>query len=109
MEGIRGEEARALSEQLLKLYFKTNDYPYTRHHIESFDQFLSQDLEAIIRAQNPILLLNDSRDVAQVSKTKYYQYKAEVFIGGLKGDRLYIGTPTVSLLDSQEVRILFPN
>ena len=109
MEGIRGEEARALSEQLLKLYFKTNDYPYTRHHIESFDQFLSQDLEAIIRAQNPILLLNDSRDVAQVSKTKYYQYKAEVFIGGLKGDRLYIGTPTVSLQDSQEVRILFPN
>jgi len=109
MEGIRGDDARALSEQLLKLYFKTNDYPYTRHHIESYDQFLSQDLEAIIHSHNPILLLNDNRDVGEVSKSKYYKYKAEIFIGGLKGDRLYIGTPTVSLQDSEEVRILFPN
>ena len=109
MEGIRGDDARALSEQLLKLYFKTNDYPYTRHHIESYDQFLSQDLEAIIHSRNPILLLNDTRDVGEVSKSKYYKYKAEIFIGGLKGDRLYIGTPTVSLQDSEEVRILFPN
>ncbi|NBO70314.1 MAG: hypothetical protein EBU66_08575, partial [Bacteroidetes bacterium] len=109
MDGIRGDDARALSEQLLKLYFKTNDYPYTRHHIESFDQFLSQDLAAIIHSQNPILLLNDNRDVGEVSKSKYYKYKAEIFIGGLKGDRLYIGTPTVSLQDSEEIRILFPN
>ena len=107
--GLRGEEARALSEHLLKVFFKTNDYPFTRHHIESYDQFLSQDLPAIISSQNPILLLNDSRDVAEVSRSKYYEYKAEVFVGGLKGDRLYIGAPTVSLQDSEEVRLMFPN
>jgi DNA-directed RNA polymerase II subunit RPB2 len=109
MEGLRGDDARALSEHLLKLYFKTNDYPYTRHHIESYDQFLSQDLPAIINSQNPILLLNDSRDVSEVSRSKYYEYKAEVFIGGLTGDRLYIGSPSLSLQDSEEVRLLFPN
>lgn len=109
MEGLRGEDARALSERLLKLYFKTNDYPYTRHHIESYDQFLSQDLPAIVNSQNPILLLNDNRDVAEVSASKYYQYRAEIFIGGLKGDRLYVGSPTVSLQDSEEVRLLYPN
>ena len=104
-QGVRGEDARRLSEHLLELYFKTQDYPYTRHHIESFDQFLSQDLQAIVRAQNPILLLHGS----PIGGTKHYEYKAEIFIGGLDGSRLYIGSPTISLQDSEEVRLLFPN
>ena len=103
-QGLRGEDAKALSEQLLKLYFKTQDYPYTRHHIESYDQFLSQDLPAIVQAQNPILLLH-----GVIPNTKSYEYKAEIFIGGMDGSRLYIGSPTVSLRDSEEVRLLFPN
>jgi DNA-directed RNA polymerase II subunit RPB2 len=108
-QGLRGEDARALAEKLLRVYFQTNDYPFTRHHIESFDQFLSQDLAAIIAAQNPIVLLHDSRDVEEVSRSKYYEYKAEIFIGGVNGDRLYIGTPTISLQDSEEIRLMFPN
>ena len=104
-KGLKGEDARRLSEHLLELYFKTQDYPYTRHHIESYDQFLSQDLQAIVRAQNPILLLHG----APIAGTKHYEYKAEIFIGGFDGSRLYIGSPTISLQDSKEVRLLFPN
>lgn len=102
--GPRGEEAKALAEHLLNVYFKTQEYPYTRHHIESYDQFLSQDLSAIIKAQNPILLLH-----GVLPTLKAYEYKAEIFIGGLEGDRLYIGSPTISLQDSEEIRLLFPN
>jgi hypothetical protein len=54
---IRGDEARELAEGILKLYFRTQDYPYTRHHIESYDQFLSQDLPAMVQSKNPILIL----------------------------------------------------
>ena len=104
MEGVRGEEARDLAEKLLNLYYKTQDYPFTRHHIESYDQFLSQDLPAIIRAENPIILLQD-----RIGDTDFYAYKTEIFIGGVSGQQLYIGTPSVSLRDSQEVRLLFPN
>jgi DNA-directed RNA polymerase II subunit RPB2 len=102
--GIRGDEARELSEHLLKTYFHTQDYPFTRHHIESYDQFLSQDLPAIIRAENPIILLHDP-----IGDTNQYTYKAEVFVGGMNADNIYVGTPTVTLKDSQEVRLLFPN
>ena len=102
--GIRGDEARQLSEKILNTYFKTQEYPYTRHHTESYDNFVSQDIPAIIKAQNPILLLQ-----SQIGSTDVYEYKAEIFIGGLEGDRLYIGTPTVSLQDSAEVRVMFPN
>ena len=48
--GIRGEETRELAETILKKYFTTQGYPYTRHHIESYDQFVSHDLPAIIKA-----------------------------------------------------------
>ena len=102
--GIRGDEARELAEHLLQKYFKTQDYPFTRHHIESFDQFLSQDLPAIVKAENPIILLHD-----RIGETDYYTYKAEVFIGGMNGENIYVGTPTVSLKKSDEVRLLFPN
>ena len=102
--GIRGDDARELSEHLLNVYFKTLMYPYTRHHIESYDQFVSQDLPAIVKDQNPILLLH-----APIGTTGIYKYKAEIFVGGLDGNRLYIGTPTISLQDSKEVRVLLPN
>lgn len=102
--GIRGDEARALSEHILKTYFTTRDYPYTCHHIDSYDQFLSDDLPAIIRAKNPLLTLQD-----QIGKTGVYAYKAEVFVGGLEGKQIYIGTPSVALRDSKEGRLLFPN
>ena len=102
--GIRGDDARELAEQILHTYFNTQDYPYTRHHIESYDNFVSQDLPAIIKDQNPILLMH-----APIGATGFYTYKAEIFVGGLDGNRLYIGTPTISLQDSKEIRVLFPN
>lgn len=101
---LRGDAARELSEHILKTYFRTQAYPYTRHHIESYDQFLSQDLPAIVAARNPIQLLQ-----SQIGSTGIYAYRAEIFIGGMNGQQLYIGTPSVSLKDSEEIRLLYPN
>ena len=104
MTSLRGDEARELSERLLKMYYTTVDYPWTRHHIDSYDQFLSSDLPAIVRSSNPILVLED-----QIGTTGEYAYKAEIFIGGMDGTKLAIGTPTLNLQNSNEVRLLFPN
>jgi DNA-directed RNA polymerase II subunit RPB2 len=101
---IQGTEARDLAERILKVYFETQEYPYTRHHIESFDQFLSADLPAILQAQNPIILLQD-----RIGSSDVYAYKLELFIGGMDGQQIYIGSPTVALKNSEEIRLLFPN
>jgi DNA-directed RNA polymerase II subunit RPB2 len=101
---LRGDDGRNLAEQLLRTYYKTQDYPFTRHHIESYDQFLSQDLPAIIKAENPLVLLE-----SPIGTTGVFAYKAEIFIGGLAGDKIYVGTPTISLKETEEVRILYPN
>ncbi len=101
---LRGDEARELSEKLLHLYYSTVVYPWTRHHIESYDQFLASDLPAILKSANPILILQD-----QIGNTGEYRYKAEIYVGGLEGTKLQIGTPTLTLQGGKDVRILFPN
>jgi DNA-directed RNA polymerase II subunit RPB2 len=101
---VRGDEGRNLAEQILKTYFRTQAYPFTQHHIESYDQFLIQDFPAIIKAENPFVLLQ-----APFGSKGEYGLKSEIFIGGLEGDRIMIGTPTVNLRDTEEIRILYPN
>ena len=93
-----------LSREMLQTYFETFDYPFTRHHIDSYDQFLEQDLPSILRANNPLLLVKELNP-----QTNTYKYKAEIFIGGITGDAIEIGAPTLTLQQGQEVRLLFPN
>ena len=88
-----GDQSRDRSRHLLDRYFRTVPYPYTRHHIDSYDQFLQQDLIGIIRSQNPILILKDLLD----EKTNTYKYRVEIFVGGEDGTAIEMGTPTISL------------
>ena len=93
-----------MSRKLLDTYFQTFDYPFVRHHIDSFDNFIAQDIPAIIKANNPFMLLKQL-----IPGTNQYMYRVEVFIGGLEGNEIEIGTPTISLQKTKEVRVLFPN
>ncbi len=95
-----------MAKDILNTYFKTHDYPFTSHHINSYDQFLSDALPSIIKARNPILIL---KDLITDKPKPVYKYKVEIFMGGMDGTGFSIGTPTVSLQDSSEVRVLFPN
>jgi DNA-directed RNA polymerase II subunit RPB2 len=102
---LTGDQARELSRSLIDKYFRTQTYPYTRHHIDSYDQFLQQDLINIIKARSPILILKDLIDKA----TNTYKYKVEIYVGGQDGTAIEIGTPTISLQNTEEVRVLYPN
>jgi DNA-directed RNA polymerase II subunit RPB2 len=97
-------DSRVIAEKMLKTYFTTFDYPFTHHQLNSYDQFIANDIPAIIKYSNPILLLQE-----KLGNTDEYKYRVEIFIGGLNGDQFSIGTPTISLNDNKEVRILYPN
>ena len=94
---------RHAAKVLLDRYFKTTSYPYTRHHIDSYDQFMMTDLPNIIQSKNPILILKDL--LPQEENT--YRYKVEIFVGGETGTELEVGTPTFTAGDT--TRLLFPN
>ncbi len=93
-----------LAKQLLHTYFQTQSYPFTRHHLDSFDQFMSEDMLNIIQSANPIIILKDL-----IPSKGIYKYRVEVYVGGETGTGIYVGSPTVSLQDSNEVRLLLPN
>jgi DNA-directed RNA polymerase II subunit RPB2 len=106
MSNLRGDEAKTMAKEILNTYFKTYPYPFTSHHINSYDQFLTDALPSIIKSQNPILIL---KDLITDKPKPLYKYKVEIYIGGVDGTGFYIGTPTVALQDSEEVRVMFPN
>lgn len=98
-------QSKELSRRLIDKYFRTVLYPYTKHHIDSYDNFLKQDLIGIIKSNNPLIIVKDLIDDVR----NLYRYKVEVYIGGENGDLIEIGTPTLSLQNTDDVRVLFPN
>ena len=105
---MNGTQARAIASNLIHQYFTTQFNALTRHHIESYDQFLQRDLPNIIRAHNPIIILKNHKHEREAGKTDW-TYKCEIFIGGEDGSQILIGTPTAVLQQGKEVRVLYPN
>jgi DNA-directed RNA polymerase II subunit RPB2 len=106
------EEAKKLARHLLDRYFRTIPDYLSRHHIQSYEQFIQADLPRIIRANNPFILYKSQIDPEKKRKTgekPTYEYKVEIYIGGVDGTALKIGTPTVALQNGKEIRALFPN
>jgi len=99
---LTGQQVRQIAEEMIHSYFTTQDIPLTKHHIDSYDQFLERDMINIIKANNPILILKD-----KLSDGDSYKYKVEIFVGGVDGSEVQIGQPTIILDNS--VRLLYPN
>ena len=98
------ERSMEIPRRLLDQYFQTTQYPYTRHHLDSYNQFLETDLPTIIKSQNPLIIVKDL-----IPGTNNYEYKVEIFIGGVDGTGLRLGTPSLQHMGGEEVRLLFPN
>ena len=105
LDPVITNRSRDIAKTLIDRYFKTTPYPYTRHHIDSYDQFMTTDLVKIVQSRNPILILKDL--IRPEDNT--YRVRVEMYVGGENGTEIMIGTPTVSLDKGDTVRLLFPN
>lgn len=103
---INGEQARKLAQALIHKYFTTQLTPLTKHHLDSYDQFLERDLRYIIASKNPLVILKNHK--AQRG-SNVYKYKIEIDFGGRDASEIRIGTPTLQLNKGQDIRALFPN
>jgi DNA-directed RNA polymerase II subunit RPB2 len=112
---LEGNAGRDLAKFLIYKYFQSQDHFLVRHHLDSYNQFLKTDLQKIIAASNPIILMKEEYKSTSENREKgeksdiLYEYKIEVFLGGVTGDKIYIGSPTLSLKRNKEIRLLFPN
>ena len=91
----------------LEKYFSENDFALTRHHIDSYEHCVFNEIPTIIRASNPLVFLKEPLDK---DKT-IFAYRVEIFIGepssGSPG--ITISSPVVLLDEGNTVRRMFPN
>ena len=106
---MNGEEARRLATELIHTFFTSQSNPLVRHHIDSYDQFLKNDIQSILKANNPLLIYKNPKDISGEVGSSKYKYKTEIFFGGLDSDQIFVGIPTIALDSGEDVRVLFPN
>ena len=104
----------------LDKYFRENDFAITRHHIDSYEHCMFEEIPTIIRTANPIVFLKEPLD----KEKTVFAYRVEIFIGsgssgssdsGSSGSSdaassgLTISSPVVELDGGHTVRRMFPN
>tara|TARA_B100001778_G_scaffold186344_1_gene153518 strand:+ start:518 stop:4732 length:4215 start_codon:yes stop_codon:yes gene_type:complete len=87
---------------IIDKYFKSSDKLLVKHHIDSYNDFFNDKIYNIFREKNPINILKNQDTI-----TKEYNYKADIYLGGRNGDRLYYGKPII--FDNQREHYMFPN
>jgi len=77
---------------ILDSYFRDHMYPFTKHHLDSFKQFVKTHIPDTIAYYNPITMIKFGDEEEEA-------VKVEVYIGGLKNKKddqlaIYIDRPT---------------
>ena len=73
---------------ILDSYFKSHRYPFTGHHLDSYREFIKNQIPAIIKSYNPITMTKYNDNKEEV-------FKIEIFVGGLEGAELSISRPII--------------
>jgi len=84
---------------ILDLYFKNHKYPFTGHHLDSYRDFIKNNIPNIIKSMNPITMI------------KYNDYgsiimKVDIYVGGENGDDIFIDRPIT--FDNTSPKIITP-
>jgi len=73
---------------ILDLYFKNHNYPFTSHHLDSYREFIKRHIPSIIKEYNPITMIKyDDKNNEKM--------RTDVFIGGENSDEIFIDRPII--------------
>ena len=71
---------------LLDVYFKSNRYFITKHHLDSFNEFTSSTIPKVIANMNPFpILKNDAADKPN--------HDINIYVGGIDGNKIRFKEP----------------
>jgi DNA-directed RNA polymerase II subunit RPB2 len=71
-------------------FFEDNPNILVKHHLASYNDFISNGIKRIFKEKNPIVFQKD-----QNLETNIFNLRSEIFIGGKSGDRIYYGKPVI--------------
>ena len=73
---------------ILDLYFKNHRYPFTGHHLDSYREFIKNQIPFIVKSYNPITMIKYNDNKEEI-------FKIEIFVGGKEGTELSISRPII--------------
>lgn len=85
---------------ILDEYFKTN-YFLTKHHLDSYNDFVLNKLPNTIRVLNPFIIIKNQDNGA-------ITHEINVYIGGYDGTEIFFNKPTI-INEKGEQRLMYPN
>jgi len=91
-----------LAWNILDKYFQDNPSALISHHLESYNDFFNGGINRIFRERNPIKKVHN-----QNPDTKNYKFKANIYLAGKDGNRIYYGKPII--FDEQREHYMYPN
>ena len=95
--------------RVLNAYYEQTPLFLTRHHIDSYEHFIFNEMPQMIFSENPITILKDPI----VANEGIYRYKTEIYLGGKVSNpselHIEIGAPIISLDGTSTIRRMFPN
>ena len=95
-----------ISWKIIDMMFKDNKHFLVSHHIESYNDFFNKGLMEILKNKNPLKIYRDQDEL------KLYKHKADIYIGGKDGTKIYYGKPVINDIDEnnkQREHFMYPN
>jgi len=83
-------------------YFKDNPNVFVSHHLDSYNDFFNDGIKRVFKEKNPIKIMKQ-----QDPKTNEFRYRANVYLGGREGNKLYYGKPVI--YDDNREHFMYPN
>lgn len=87
--------------ELVKNYFETNNYFITKHHLDSYNDFIDDMLPRVIETLNPIKIHKFKED------RKTEKHRILMYVGKRDKTGIYFDHPTIT--HEGKTRLMFPN
>ncbi len=94
------DNRESLDWAIIDSYFKTTEHFFTKHHLDSFHEFIYESIPYTISTLNPIQTLKKD-------ESGNLQYEINVYVGGRDGRETFLAKPT--LFEDGTHRPLYPN
>ena len=91
-----------VSWKIIDKYFKDNPEFLVQHHLSSYNDFFKTGIVQILKEKNPIRIIKNPDP-----KTKDHNLKANLYIGGKEGNKIYYGKPII--YDDKRSHYMYPN
>lgn len=86
--------------KVIDTYFRTTSHFLTKHHLDSWNDFVSSRITNTIKVLNPFVILKNQEN-GNVS------HEINIYVGGATGDEVFINKPTI--FENGEQRAMLPN